>query len=222
MSPNAPAAPSPPSDTPCSDPATQTTSDHPHRAPAAGFDRPTLTVQLVNLAAVVFPLAGVVAAGVLTWGWGFDWMPLILLVTFYLLTAIGVTVGMHQYFPHPSFETTRPVQVILALLGMMSIEGPLLRWVATHRKHHQHSDEEHDPHSPHLHGHGLRGFFHGLWHAHMGWLFDPDARGMDRYVGDLKKDPLITRLSSLFPLWAILSLVLPGIIGGLLWVSWQV
>ena len=40
---------------------------------------------------------------------------------------------------------------------MMAVEGPLLRWVATHRCHHQHSDQNEDPHSPNHFGGGVFG-----------------------------------------------------------------
>ncbi len=44
----------------------------------------------------------------------------------------------------------------------MSLQGPVIDWVADHRKHHTFTDEEGDPHSPHAgHGAGLRGMVSG-------------------------------------------------------------
>ena len=41
------------------------------------------------------------------------------------------------------------------ILGSMAVQGPVIHWVADHRKHHAHTDEEGDPHSPHVGaGHG--------------------------------------------------------------------
>ena len=48
------------------------------------------------------------------------------------------------------------VRALLAVLGSMAVEGPVIEWVATHRKHHRFSDQPGDPHSPHVdHGAGL-------------------------------------------------------------------
>ena len=98
-------------------------------------------------------------------------MYLAILATMYVATALGITIGYHRLFTHRSFKTSRPVAAVLAALGSMAVEGPMLQWVATHRRHHQHSDDEADPHSPHTHGAGFRGVVRGMWHAHMGWLF---------------------------------------------------
>src|SRR5215510_4700033 len=64
------------------------------------------------------------------------------------------------------------VFLFLGILGSAAIEGPVISWVADHRKQHAFSDEEGDPHSPHVdHGLGWSGALRGLFHAHMGWLF---------------------------------------------------
>jgi stearoyl-CoA desaturase (delta-9 desaturase) len=103
---------------------------------------------------------------------------------------------------------------IFGLLGSMAVEGPILRWAATHRRHHQHSDRTDDPHTPHGHGSGVRAFLRGLFHAQLGWLFLADAPDMGRYVPDLASDGLVRRLSTLFPLWALLGLLIPA---GIAW-----
>ena len=85
------------------------------------------------------------------------------------------------------------MRAILAALGSMAIEGPVISWVADHRKHHVYSDQEGDPHSPHVdHGHGLKGALRGLLHAHVGWLFIHTQRGLkSRYAPDLIADPIV-------------------------------
>ena len=181
----------------------------------------TLGVRLIHLAVVILPFLGLVTAIVLAWGPGwFDWLHLGLLLGMYLLSAVGVTVGYHRLFTHRSFETFRPIKFILALLGGMAVEGPLLKWVAQHRRHHQHSDAEDDPHSPHMHGGGLFGTLAGFWHAHVGWLFKPDTPNLSRYVGDLAPDGLLRRMSELFPLWAALGFLIPAAIAGIVTRSW--
>ena len=83
-----------------------------------------------------------------------------------------MTVGFHRMLTHRSFATYKPVQYLFAILGSVAVQGPVIAWVADHRKHHAHTDAEGDPHSPHGHGSGFKGAVKGLWYAHMGWLFD--------------------------------------------------
>ena len=181
----------------------------------------SVAARVVNLLAVVLPFAGLVAAIVLLWGHGFSWVQLGLLLGMYVLTILGITVGFHRLFTHRAFETSGPVKALLAVLGSMAVQGPLLKWVASHRMHHQHSDGHQDPHSPHAHGGGgVAGVLRGLWHAHVGWLFTPDVAGWRRYVGDLTKDGLLLKISALFPLWVVIGLLVPAVLGGLLTMSW--
>lgn len=179
------------------------------------------TIQrIATLVSVVVPFVGVIAAMVLTWGWGFAWQELILLVVMYLLTGFGVTVGFHRLFVHRSFNTVRPVKFMLGVLGSMSIQGPLLKWAAIHRRHHQHSDQEEDPHSPNCWGGGLRGIVVGLWHSHVGWMFKPNPPDLGRYVGDLQADPVAWTVHRYFGYWVILGLLVPTAIGAWLSGSW--
>src|SRR5262249_51377306 len=143
------------------------------------------------------------------------------LLGMYLVTALGITVGFHRLFTHRSFQTNRVVQFALAALGSMAAQGPLLTWVALHRRHHQHSDADGDPHSPHNHGRGLLGVARGAWHAHLGWLFKPDPPDLPRYVKDLRKDLPLRVASALFPAWVALGLLAPAALGGLLTWSWS-
>jgi stearoyl-CoA desaturase (Delta-9 desaturase) len=136
------------------------------------------------------------------------------------LTALGITVGYHRLFTHRSFETNRTVQFVLAILGSMAVEGPLLKWVAVHRRHHQYSDTLDDPHSPHKEGDGLFALMRGLWHAHVGWFFQPDAPDLPHYVKDLNQSGVLRTVSCLFPLWVILGVIIPAALGGLLTGTW--
>jgi stearoyl-CoA desaturase (delta-9 desaturase) len=160
------------------------------------------------------------AAIALLWGWGVTWVDLSLLAGFYLLTAVGITVGFHRLFVHRSFETYTWVKFILAVLGSMAVQGPLFNWVAQHRRHHQHSDTEHDPHSPHRYGPRWWARARGLWHAHIGWAFRADAPGLARYVQDLRKSWALRLSDHLFLVWAAVGLALPAALGGLITGSW--
>ncbi|MCS6976182.1 MAG: acyl-CoA desaturase [Gemmatales bacterium] len=177
-------------------------------------------VRIVTLLAVTVPIAGLVAAGMLMWGYGFNWIELGLLIGMYIATALGITVGYHRYFTHRSFETVPAVQFLLAVLGSMAFQGPMLTWVAVHRRHHQHSDQSDDPHSPHAHGGGILGLLKGLWHAHLGWMFKPPGFNIGSYVKDFDQRPWLKTVSHLFPLWVALGLLLPTGLGWLLIGGW--
>jgi stearoyl-CoA desaturase (delta-9 desaturase) len=187
--------------------------------PPAG--RMPLGLRLANLVGVVVPLLGLAAAITLFWGWGFRWVELGLLIGMYVATGLGITVGFHRLFTHQAFETNRAVQCVLVILGSMAVQGPLLKWVALHRRHHQHSDREDDPHSPHHGGGSLLGLLRGVWHAHLGWVFQPDPPNLAHYVQDLHRNRLVRRLSALFPLWVAAGLLIPATLGGLLTLSWM-
>jgi stearoyl-CoA desaturase (delta-9 desaturase) len=176
--------------------------------------------RLANLIAVVVPFLSLLAAAAFLWGRGFSWIDLGLLLGMYALTAVGITVGFHRLFTHRSFETTRPVQFVLAALGSMAVQGPLLKWVAMHRRHHQLSDQPGDPHSPHMQGRGVLGLVRGAWHAHLGWIFQSDPPGLSHYVKDLRRLGLLRVASALWPLWAALGLLIPAVLGGLLTGTW--
>ena len=174
----------------------------------------TRVQKIGNLAGVLIPPLGLVAAIVLLWNRAVDGIDLALLGGSYLVVGLGVTVGYHRLLTHRSFQTHKPLEYAFAILGSMALQGSVLDWVSDHRKHHAHTDEEGDPHSPHVgHGTGLR----GLVHAHVGWLFETHGQAdYRRYAPDLYEDPRMKRISKLFPLWALLSLALPALLGGLL------
>jgi stearoyl-CoA desaturase (Delta-9 desaturase) len=176
--------------------------------------------RLITLLLVVLPFLSLFAAVVFLWGWGFHWAELGLFLGMYLFTAVGITVGFHRLFTHRSFETNRIVKCILAVSGSMAAEGPLMKWVAMHRLHHQHSDQHEDPHSPHHYGKGVFALLRGLWHAHIGWFFKPDPTDLSHYVKDLGQSRMIRYISALFPVWVLAGLLIPFLLGGLLIGGW--
>ena len=180
-----------------------------------------LGTRAVMLILVIFPFLSLFAAIAFLWGWGFHWVELGLLLGMYLFTAVGVTVGFHRLFTHRSFETNPIVKCILAISGSMAAEGALLKWVAMHRVHHQHSDQADDPHSPHHYGTGILALLRGLWHAHLGWFFKPEPVNLSRYVKDLGQSRMIRYISALFPVWMIVGLVIPSLLGFWLIGGWS-
>jgi stearoyl-CoA desaturase (delta-9 desaturase) len=177
--------------------------------------------KLATLSVIIFPLIALAAVPFVVRGWGFALTDLGLLAFLYLGTVLGITVGFHRLFTHASFETTTAVKAVLAVLGSLAVQGSLFQWVALHRKHHQHSDKEEDPHSPHQQGGGIREILRGVWHAHMGWFFIPDPPNLERYIPDLRKSRVLSWIDKMFPLWVLLSLLIPSLVGGILDHSWD-
>jgi stearoyl-CoA desaturase (Delta-9 desaturase) len=160
----------------------------------------------------------ILALGIVAWQvWSelLGWSDLIVFAIMYVSTGFGITVGFHRLFTHRAFKTTKAVRGILAALGSAAIEGPVISWVADHRKHHAYSDKPGDPHSPHVdHGHGLKGALRGLWHAHVGWLFIHTERGLKtRYAPDLLADPVVSFVSRTFVVWVLAGLAAPFLLG---------
>ena len=167
-----------------------------------------------NLVAVILPFIAFLAAIALLWNAYVGWSDLVILAVMYLVTALGVTVGYHRLYTHRAFDAVAPVRYTLAVLGSMAVQGPVIDWVADHRKHHAFADDEGDPHSPHGHGSGLRGALRGLYYAHMGWLSVTQGQAEKRrFAADLLEDSVIRRISRAF-LWIVLAgLALPFALG---------
>jgi len=166
----------------------------------------------------VAPLLLVGLAGWKLWNRELHWRDIAIFVALYVPIGLGVTVGFHRLFTHRSFKTSAFMRGLLGILGTMAIEGPLISWVADHRKHHAYSDRFGDPHSPHVdHGGGWRGALRGLAHAHVGWLFDHTQRGSrERFAPDLLADPVVSFIDKTFVLWSLLGLAIPFGLGVLI------
>jgi len=112
---------------------------------------------ITGLITVVPPLL-LVLAGWQMWNHELRWRDIAIFLIMYVPTGLGVTVGFHRLLTHRSFKTSPALRGLLAALGTMAVEGPVISWVADHRKHHAYSDRFGDPHSPHVdHGGGWRG-----------------------------------------------------------------
>jgi hypothetical protein len=168
-----------------------------------------------NIAAVVIPFLGVIAAAVLLWNRFLGPRDLAIFAVMYLLSALGVTVGFHRLLTHRAFRRARGCATRSRCSGSMSLQGGVIDWVADHRKHHTFTDEEGDPHSPHAgHGAGLRGMVAGLWHAHVGWLFETHGQASSkRFAPTSCEDRTMRRINKSFPLIALLQPLLPFLLG---------
>jgi stearoyl-CoA desaturase (delta-9 desaturase) len=170
---------------------------------------------------VVGPFAGLAAALWLLWGHGAGLADVWLGALFYLVTGFGVTVGFHRCLTHRSFTARPALRVALAVTGSMALEGDVIGWVATHRRHHAFTDRPGDPHSPYRYGTGPAGQLRGALHAHMGWLFGNDPTSQQRYAPDLLADPAMRRVSRAFPALCAASLALPFAAGWAIGGSWH-
>jgi stearoyl-CoA desaturase (delta-9 desaturase) len=186
-----------------------------------GGDRKGLVEQVALVSFIAVPFVAILLAVPVAWGGWLGWSDVVLSFVFYAVAGHGITVGFHRYLTHGSFKAKRPLRVGLAVAGSLAIEGPAIRWVADHRKHHKFSDKEGDPHSPWRYGESVPALMKGLWHAHMGWLFDVEQTPARQYAPDLLADKDIVRVSRAFPTLALVSLALPAVLGGLMTWSWQ-
>jgi stearoyl-CoA desaturase (Delta-9 desaturase) len=158
---------------------------------------------------VVGPLLATLYAITTLWQRYINATDLTLLLVFYVLTGLGITVGHHRLLTHRSFETYPWVKGLLLILGAMAPEGEPGAWASIHLEHHAHSDTDEDPHSPLV----------SLWHAHVGWMFKMLPRP-EIYGPWLAKDPVVVFVDRSWFIWAALSLIIPFAIGGwsgLLW-----
>ncbi len=164
---------------------------------------------------VLVPLLAVAAAIPVAWGWGLGWHDVVIGLVFYVISGMGISMGFHRHFTHSSFKANKPLRVALGIAGSLAIEGPLLVWVADHRRHHKYSDKEGDPHSPWRFGNDWKALTKGFLWAHMGWMFNPNRTSQRKFCPDLLADAPIRRVSKTFPLWVAISLLGPALIGGL-------
>jgi len=137
-----------------------------------------------------------------------------LFFSMWLLTGLGMTVGYHRLFTHRAFSTTPVMSCFLIIMGSMAGRGPMLSWVAMHRRHHELSDHEGDLHSPNLHGITVLGRLRGFLHAHLTWMIEHDYPNVAHYVPDLMAERTLVAVNSYYYAWVLLGLLIPALIGG--------
>ena len=169
---------------------------------------------------VIVPIFALIAAIPLAWGQRLDWLDVLLASIFYAVTQSGTTIGFHRYFTHKSFKATRATRIALAAAGSMAIQGPILHWVADHRRHHAFADQPGDPHSPWAYGTAPSALLRGIYHAHIGWILDRSLTNQRRFAPDLIDDPDIQIIHRMFGLFAVVSLMSPALLGALITWSW--
>jgi stearoyl-CoA desaturase (delta-9 desaturase) len=174
---------------------------------------------------ICVPFLGVIAALWLVFRNGIGVVEISLLAAMFILTTLGVEVGLHRLFTHNAFVAKPALRVLLAVLGSMAAQGSLLYWVAGHRRHHIHSDTGSDPHSPHIRsidkGDEPMSRLKGLWHAHIGWMVNDNVTNCTLFARDINRDPMLRVVTKLYIPIVLLGLVIPAVIGGLWTGTWM-
>jgi stearoyl-CoA desaturase (delta-9 desaturase) len=196
-----------------------TSVEQPGGMPA--FERKGKIEQIALFAFIGLPFLAMLAAVPVAWNRALGWHDVVIAMVMYTVAGHGITVGFHRCFTHGSFKPARPLRIALALAGSLAIEGPVIRWVADHRRHHAFSDREGDPHSPWRYGETVPALLRGLWWAHTGWLFDVEHTSRNKYAPDLMADKDLRRVDAAFPAVIAVSVLCPAIVGGLWSMSWQ-
>jgi stearoyl-CoA desaturase (Delta-9 desaturase) len=168
-------------------------------------DRPRWKENFPFWAVHVTALVGAIYVG---WSWTAFWW----LVGSYAVRMFAITAGYHRYFSHRTFKTSRAFQLVLALLGLTSVQQGPLWWAAHHRRHHKFSDMPEDIHSPRQ-----RGF---IW-SHMQWILAKrhKATDVDR-IKDFAKYPELRFLNRHDLAFAVLVAVVTFLIGGSVALFW--
>ncbi|GMH35688.1 hypothetical protein BSKO_03556 [Bryopsis sp. KO-2023] len=93
----------------------------------------------------------------------FTWDAFLVAFGGYVITGwFGLCLCYHRLLTHKSFRCPKWLEFFFVYCGVLSFEGDPVEWAKNHRWHHIHSDEGADRHSPK----------DGIWHSHMGWMFD--------------------------------------------------
>ncbi|MCJ8730565.1 hypothetical protein PDJAM_G00185910 [Pangasius djambal] len=104
----------------------------------------------------------------------------------FLISAMGVTAGVHRLWSHRSYKAKLPLRIFLAIANSMAFQNDIYEWSRDHRAHHKYSETNADPHN------AKRGFFF----SHIGWLLvrkHPDVieKGSKLDLSDLKADGVV-------------------------------
>eukprot|EP00747_Dinoflagellata_sp_TGD_P125375 gnl/TRDRNA2_/TRDRNA2_174154_c4_seq8.p1 gnl/TRDRNA2_/TRDRNA2_174154_c4~~gnl/TRDRNA2_/TRDRNA2_174154_c4_seq8.p1 ORF type:complete len:722 (-),score=99.44 gnl/TRDRNA2_/TRDRNA2_174154_c4_seq8:406-2493(-) len=124
----------------------------------------------------------------------------------YVISALGITAGVHRLWAHKTYKAGLPLRMLLMLFNSMANQGTIFHWARDHRVHHLYSDTVADPHDANR----------GFWFSHIGWLLFKKhpavaAAGKRLNLNDLYADPVVMFQKKAGQLWNIMwGLVLPA------------
>ena len=121
----------------------------------------------------MFPIIGLFGTAIYIYFYGVVWYEPILLLVFWFISGMGITMGYHRLFSHKSYQTNTVLEWILMICGSLALENTILKWSSDHRKHHSLSETEDDPYS----------ITKGFWHAHIGWILEKTDASKSKIKG---------------------------------------
>jgi fatty-acid desaturase len=74
----------------------------------------------------------------------YNWLWLTLFA--YMVIQVSVSVGLHRYYTHRSFECSRFWQYFFAVVGTLSFHASPIAFVHVHHAHHKYADTDKDSH----------------------------------------------------------------------------
>lgn len=123
----------------------------------------------------------------------------------FVIRVFSIEGGVHRYFSHRSFKTSRVFQFVLAALAAANGQRGPIWWATIHRRHHRFSDQPGDPHSP------------VVWprfKAYYTWLIDDDmlSTNLDE-AKDLSRFAELVWINKHHYLFPLATLALTFIVG---------
>lgn len=112
----------------------------------------------------------------------------------------GHNIGIHRFYTHRSFKTSKPWEYVIAFFSVFCGISPPIHYVYLHRLHHKYSDTDLDPHNP---KDGVLRAILGLWIIQ--WEDNPGHRVP---IKDCFRDPICHNATRYYyHLWAALLAV---------------
>ncbi len=122
---------------------------------------------------VMSPIIGILGTIIYVYFHGVSWQEPMLLISFWFLSGMGITMGYHRLFAHKSYQTNTFLEWVLMIFGSIALENTILKWSSDHRKHHTLAETEDDPYS----------ITKGFWHAHIGWILEKTDESKSKIKG---------------------------------------
>ena len=154
----------------------------------------------------LLPIIGIIGTSFYIYFNGMVWQEPVLLIIFWFISGMGITMGYHRLFSHKSYQTNVFIEWILMIFGSLALENTILKWSSDHRKHHNKAETEDDPYS----------ITKGFWYAHIGWVIENTSEEKNKVVGvkDLEKKSAVKFQKKYYFLIAIVGgFIVPYLIG---------
>ena len=154
----------------------------------------------------LLPIIGIIGTSFYIYFNGMVWQEPVLLIIFWFISGMGITMGYHRLFSHKSYQTNVFIEWILMIFGSLALENTILKWSSDHRKHHNKAETEDDPYS----------ITKGFWYAHIGWVIENTSEEKNKVVGvkDLEKKSAVRFQKKYYFAIAIIGgFIVPYLIG---------